>query len=1749
MKWRGGVLACLAAVLVVVPSLAAPPNGNSKRTEVRYPVATAVTAPLRTLQPETCVAEPPETHRVIPNRAVTKDMKPGGRTGVPSRDSLLRQVAPAAPMPGPLLNMDGIPNMDGVVPPDTEGDIGPNHYVQWINLHIQGWTINRTSWTATTAFGPITGNSLWAPLGGPCAADNWGDPIVLWDRFRSRWVISQFDLGSSGNGPYKVAIAVSQSDDPSGVWNLYCYDYSASIMNDYPKFGVWPDGYYMTCNQFTSVWAGAGVAVFEADKMITGDPTARMLKMDLGTVSLNYGNMLPAHFEGMFDPPESSPGYYVEVDDSSWWSPNLPSDMISIWKVHVDWGAGTMTVGTAGAPDLQIPIADFTPLCIGTRSCIPQPPGGELLDAIGDRAMYRCQYRNYGTYEAMVFNLTVDVGSGRAGIRWFELRKDGTHPDWYLYQEGTYGPEDSIHRWMGSVAQDHMGNLSLGYSMSGSATNPSVGYAGRLAGDPAGTLPQSEVILFSGPGVQNTGYHRWGDYSTMSVDPTDDCTFWYTQEYVAATGGWDWRTRIGAFRFANCSIGPTGTLSGMVTASGSGTPISNANVSATNGVITIQTNTGPSGAYTMTLPVGSYTVTASAFGYAPDTASGVVVYESTATTQDFALEAAPNHTISGTVTDAGTSWPLYAAIHITGDMGYPGTTVYTNPSDGFYSVTLVDGVTYNFTVTPWVGGYSPGSATIGPLDGDATHDFPLDADLDACNAPGYHRDYVFFQDLENGSGGFSTSGTTSWAYGVPTSGPGSAHSPTHAWATNLSGAYNDNEDGYLTSPVIDLSGYAGNTVILEWWQYLQTESCCDHGTVEVTNDGATWTPVLGPAQGNVDMSWVKHTVILGSSYLTASFQIRFHFTSDSSVTYPGWYVDDVGVAVMDIPPPPPPILSENFEGSFPPAGWSVIDNIESGNVWQRNDYFGATNNTGGTGYCADADSDATCYSGAWDTTLVSPSVTLPALSTALTFKSNFQDYAGAGQAWCDISTDGGSTWTNLFYATDDEPAGGTTHTIDLAAYAGATAMFRWRYSDDGDQCAWYWRLDDILIPDPAAPPPPTVPCLLPEGGGLIYGNVYDANTGDPLTGASVDNATTGTGVTTAATPDPAVDDAFYCMYGAEGANAMTASRSLYGTDTQNPTVPHFGAVQQDFNLPTGHLAATPPSLEITLVPDSTGSQTLTLQNIGDADVNWTVHELPGHVSAPSGNLFAKKHSPTGLTKAQMMTRAFRQEREEEAEEAGEARKDRIVLSLKDREDIEAKARAGAKKTKGEKKAVPARPAFSAAGRQPQGILPLDAWPPSGPVQLVLDDGAAEDAIGLNSSAGSFMFLWFNRFTPDAGDFPFALDQVSVILGNGAASVGDTIQLAVYQDVDGNGDPSNAMLLATFDETVQYSDGATWNNYTLSPPVLCSGPGDVLVGVVDRFVTSGVTPPIYPAAIDETSTQGRSWVASWTTDPPDPPVLPADDFWGIIDGFGIPGNWMIRASGYPADIPWISEAPASGAVPGSGSQTVTVTYDTTGMTPGDYLATLSFTNDTPYGDLKVPVTLHVMQPVTATCGADNHTGMAPMTVNFAGGATGGIPPYTYDWDFGDGSPHSTAQNPTHVYYMGGTFNVVLTVADDGAHTDTDSTVMQVTPPYVKIMHFFMDDGGTCQVCLNRLTGEYQWNIFSGPAAGTYSGTGKAYNNATMFFNAPEDPNMFYVYYDPNGHQAWGYFWLSPYYTQLWDTDTTNNPEECMTVVPD
>ena len=459
-------------------------------------------------------------------------------------------------MPAPSANFEGTSNVSGVLPPDTQGDVGPTHYVQWVNLAFTVY-----SKAGSAVYGPAAGNTIWSGFGGVCQSYNDGDPITIYDHLAGRWMMAQFVYTESA--PYYMCIAVSQTGDPTGSWHRYAYPWPNSDFPDYPHFGLWPDAYYMTANLFlnASTWHGAGVAAFERDKMLTG-AAAQMVYYSLYSVDSDHGGQLPADLDGQMLPPTGAPGLILEWYDSSWGIG--PSDALGIWEFDVDWAVpsnSTLGTGKPGGPNYTLLTNNVDPeLCIAARErCIDQPGTPRNLEAINDRLMHRVQYRNFGTHQTLVGNHTVDSNSpsaGIAGIHWFELRK--TSGAWGIYQQGTYGPGDGAARWMGSIAMDGGGNIALGYSVSGASVYPSIRYVGRLAADPLGSLPQSETVLIAGGGSQTySTYGRWGDYSAMQVDPSDDCTFWYTQEYYQTTSTSAWRTRIGAFVFPTGNCAPT----------------------------------------------------------------------------------------------------------------------------------------------------------------------------------------------------------------------------------------------------------------------------------------------------------------------------------------------------------------------------------------------------------------------------------------------------------------------------------------------------------------------------------------------------------------------------------------------------------------------------------------------------------------------------------------------------------------------------------------------------------------------------------------------------------------------------------------------------------------------------------------------------------------------------------------------------------------------------------------------------------------------------------------------------------------------------------------------------------------------------------------------------------------------------------------------------------------------------------------
>ncbi|MFI5395819.1 MAG: cohesin domain-containing protein [Candidatus Binatia bacterium] len=411
------------------------------------------------------------------------------------------------------------------VPPDPNGAVGAYQYVQWVNKSFA--VFNKG--TGALECGPIAGNVLWSGFqgdGGFCANHNNGDPIVAYDKLANRWVMTQFALVDGQT--YEQCIAVSTSENALGTW--YRYAYTIPSFNDYPKLGVWPDGYYMAFNMFACAhngcaFQGARICAYDRNAMLNGAGAAQQCFQ----LSTAYSSLLPSDLDGPTPPPVGAPNYFLRMG----------SNALAQWQFHADFAGGHPTL----TGPMNISVAAFTPACNG-GACIPQAGTSGTLDSLADRLMHRLAYRNFGDHDTLV--VTHSVGSP-SGIRWYEIRSPGPNP--VVYQQGTFSP-DSSYRWMGSIAMDPLGDIAVGYSVSNASMNPAIRYTGRVPNDPPGTL-ETENVIFAGTGSQTT-YTRWGDYTSMTVDPVFDCSLWYTNEYLQSTGVFNWHTRITSFRFPSC---------------------------------------------------------------------------------------------------------------------------------------------------------------------------------------------------------------------------------------------------------------------------------------------------------------------------------------------------------------------------------------------------------------------------------------------------------------------------------------------------------------------------------------------------------------------------------------------------------------------------------------------------------------------------------------------------------------------------------------------------------------------------------------------------------------------------------------------------------------------------------------------------------------------------------------------------------------------------------------------------------------------------------------------------------------------------------------------------------------------------------------------------------------------------------------------------------------------------------------------
>ena len=492
-----------------------------------------------------------------------KDDPPGqpGPLGPQDIDQNVQSEVGKGEIPSPIVSFDAF-NGTGPTPPDPVAGVGPNHIVVMANSRYAVYTK-----TGAPLVGPANINTLWSGFGGACQNENAGDPIVIYDARADRWLLTQFTAA----GPtYFNCVAISTTGDPTGTYFRYAIS-TGSNFPDYPKYGTWTNAYLIsTREQSGGSDVGIGAYALNRAQMIAGNPSPTVIGFIAppGATPYRAGNgLLPADIDGFTEPPPGSPAYFIGTQDNG--GPlGAPSDAINLWKFVINF---TTPASSTFTLTNTIPVAAFDsmfPCTPGSRDCIPQPGTTTKIDHLGyrQRPLFRAAYRNFGSHESIVTNQSVEASAGISGIRWWELRSPNSSPT--IFQQGTYAPgvSDGIHRWMGSIAMDREGNIGLGYSVSNTSVFPGIRYTGRLAGDPLGTMPQGEGIIVNGGGSQ-TGSARWGDYTAMVIDPTDDATFWYVNQYYPVTSSSTWRLRVGSFRLAgNCDDYEVARVRGNISA-------------------------------------------------------------------------------------------------------------------------------------------------------------------------------------------------------------------------------------------------------------------------------------------------------------------------------------------------------------------------------------------------------------------------------------------------------------------------------------------------------------------------------------------------------------------------------------------------------------------------------------------------------------------------------------------------------------------------------------------------------------------------------------------------------------------------------------------------------------------------------------------------------------------------------------------------------------------------------------------------------------------------------------------------------------------------------------------------------------------------------------------------------------------------------------------------------------------------------
>lgn len=1011
---------------------------------------------------------------------------------------------------------------------------------------------------------------------------------------------------------------------------------------------------------------------------------------------------------------------------------------------------------------------------------------------------------------------------------------------------------------------------------------------------------------------------------------------------------------------ANC--GDTGTLTGTVTSGGN--PVSGALVTADDGAGHTKTiTTAANGTFSTTLITGTYTVSATKYGYDTDVVTGVVITDGGTTNVDLLLSPVPMDTVSGYVyDDSGHGYPLYASLNITA----PGLdeTIYTNPFTGYYEIELAHNTPHTFVVNAVPTGYLGETVTVTPTADPFSQDFYLEIDETTCSAPGYAPSYDIFYNFESSNHGFTTGGTTSFAWGDFTSGPMAGHSGSKGIATNPSGNYNASEEGWMVSPAIDLTSFGTDTPVIEWYDWKHIESATyDWARVDVTKDGGTtWTPVWGPIGGVSDTAYQKQTIILDPTYNVANFQIRFYFKSDTSVQYEGWYVDDIGIFKATVPPPTV-AWSNNFDtdnGGFVAGGtssswaWGAPSATpgpgaahSAPNVWATN--LSGNYNNGENSYITSPTIDLSTYTG------LAPTI---AFWHWYQSESNTYDWGSV-----EASKDGGATWNTIWqkFGTSVSPWSYKTLQLD-PSYAVSNFQFRFHFQSDSSVSYPGWYIDDVsvLVSTPVSF---NVSCEK-QSGAVAAGYVTDANTTNPLVGANV--ATADVAVKSfALTGDPANAGLYWFFQPTTVSPTtmdVTASMAKYSDKTHPVTFVWDTIVRQDFALDAGLLSAAPSPLEVTMTTgDPATTRTLTLSNAGGAAANFELVEKDEGVTPLSIPAFT-----------------------------GSLPEDTRPVSI-----------------------GPA-PEALAASKQP------------GSDSTVFTPLVGEPAYAINLGSNTLYYIpntttpgtWTSIGTTEAqlfagdflnGDFTtlYAISYANnnlytVNTATGAATlVGPSTPPAGLVWTGLTGAPDGTLYGVTTNAsasnlvTVDPDTGAVTD---LGPLAGVAGAIDLAYSTEDGMIyivdivsdhlfrvdpdTLAVTDvgalganANYAQGMDFEEETGILYWAAYTTTGELRVIDTTTGASSLVGAFsgGAEVDAFAFATGGTVDVPWLSESPVSGSVPAGGSTPVTVTFDPTlaGVTePGHYHATLTVKNNTPYGKVTVPVTLH-LQP-TASMGTLNGT---------------------------------------------------------------------------------------------------------------------------------------------------------------------------------